>query len=93
MEPTLSSQNEQYLVRMIAGGLFSSKAAALDAAVTALREKADEVPFVPFPDMEAVEQGLNEADVGISRQMTNDDWSRLRRRARDVAAANHPSGS
>jgi len=89
MDHELSPQNEQYLERVVAGGLFPSKEAALDAAVAALREKTDEVPFVPDEHMEAVEQGIDEADAGLSQPMTDDDWSRLRQRAHDVAAGKH----
>lgn len=35
----LSAQSERYITSVVAGGLFSSKEAALEAAVTALREK------------------------------------------------------
>jgi hypothetical protein len=86
MEHELSPQNQQYLDRIVAGGLFPSKEAALDAAVAALREKTEEVPFVLHEHMEAVEQAIDEADAGLSRPMTDEDWSRLRQRAHDVAA-------
>ncbi len=89
MEHELSPQNEQYLERIVAGGLFPSKEAALDAAVAALREKTDEIPFVPDEHMEAVEQGIDEAEAGLSRPMTDEDWSRLRQYAYKVAARKH----
>jgi hypothetical protein len=86
MEHQLSSHNEQYLERIVAGGLFPSKEAALDAAVAALREKTDGIEFVCHEHMDAVEQGIDEADAGLCRPMTDDDWSQLRQRAHDVAA-------
>jgi hypothetical protein len=89
MQHELSPQNEQYLERIVAGGLFPSREAALDAAVAALREKTHEIPFVPNEHMEAVERALDDADAGLCRPMTDDDWSRLRQRARDVAARKH----
>jgi hypothetical protein len=39
MDKALSPQSEQYLASVVAGGLFPSKEAALEAAVAALREK------------------------------------------------------
>ena len=85
MERELSPQSEQYLERIVAVGLFSSKEAALDAAVAALREKTEAIPFVPDEHMEAVEQAIDEANAGLSQPMTEEDWSRLRQLARDVA--------
>jgi hypothetical protein len=86
MEHGLSPQNEQYLRQVVAGGIYPSKEAALDAAVAALRERNDEIPFIPDEHMEAVEEGLAEADAGLCRPMTEDDWARLHQLARDVAA-------
>jgi hypothetical protein len=37
MADQLSNQSEQYLADVVAGGLYPSKEAALEAAVTALR--------------------------------------------------------
>jgi len=86
MDQHLSPQNEEFLERIVAGGIFPSKAAALDAAVTALRQNNDAIPFVPDEHMDAVEHAIDEADAGRTWEMTPDDWARLRQRARDVAA-------
>jgi Arc/MetJ-type ribon-helix-helix transcriptional regulator len=86
MDQQLSPQNEEFLERIVAGGIYPSKAAALDAAVTALREKNDEIPFVPEEHREAVEQGLAEADAGLCEPMTSEDWEELRQLVRDAAA-------
>ncbi len=86
MEHGLSPQNQQYLEQVVAGGIYPSKEAALDAAVAALREKNDEIPFIPDEHMGAVEQAIESADAGLCRTMTEDDWERLRQLARDVAA-------
>lgn len=93
MESHLSPQNEQYLERVVAGGLYPSKDAALDAAVAALREKIEDLPFVLDEHMEAVEQAIDEADAGHSRPMTDDDWSRLRSLAHNVAAGKTPGNA
>ena len=70
----------------MAGGLYPSKEAALDAAVAALREKTDAIEFVCGEHMAAVEEGIAEADAGLCQPMTKDDWSELKRLAHDVAA-------
>jgi hypothetical protein len=59
MVKELSPQAEQYLAGVVAGGLFPSKEAALEAAAAALREKTDEIPFVPDEHMEQVERLLS----------------------------------
>jgi Arc/MetJ-type ribon-helix-helix transcriptional regulator len=82
----LSPQTEQYLEQVVALGLYASKEAALEAAVVALREKDREIPWVPEEHMEAVEQGLAEADAGLCQPMTEEDWAELRKLAEDVAA-------
>jgi hypothetical protein len=86
MEHELSPQNQLYLDQIIAGGLFPSREAALDAAIAALREKTEAIPFAPAEHMEAIERGIDQADAGLSRLMTEEDWARLRQRARDGAA-------
>ncbi|HEY5313232.1 MAG TPA: hypothetical protein VIK18_11965 [Pirellulales bacterium] len=79
----LSPQNEQYLESIVAGGLFPTMEAALDAAVEALREKEEDIPFICDEHMDAVEEALEDPEP--SRLMTADDWSRLREYAHEVA--------
>lgn len=93
MQHELSPQSEQYLDKVVSGGLYPSKEAALEAAIEALRQKNDEIPFVPDEDMEAVERGIEEANAGLATPMTKDDWARLRQLAHDVAAENLPRGN
>ena len=52
MSRELSPQVEQYLASVVAGGLFPSEEAALEAAIAALREKIESIPFVPDEHME-----------------------------------------
>ena len=87
MEHRLSPQNEQYLEQIVAVGLYASKEAALNAAIVALREKTEEVPAVPAEHFDAVEAGLAEAEAGLCQPMTDDEWSQLRQRAHEIAAA------
>jgi len=77
----LSPQTEQYLASVVAGGLFPSKEAALEAAVEALRATTDQIPLVPAEHMGLVEQGIASARAGRSRELTDADWDRLRQRA------------
>jgi len=86
MSSQLPPQAEQYLDSVVAGGFFPSKEAALEAAIVALREKMEPIPFVPDEDMESVEQAIRSANAGESREMTPEDWEALRQLARDVAA-------
>jgi Arc/MetJ-type ribon-helix-helix transcriptional regulator len=92
MDQQLSPQNEEYLERIVAGGIFPSKAAAIDAAVTALREKSGEIPFVPDEHMDAVEHGIAQADAGLCEPMTAEDWASLRQYARDCAGKTQGGG-
>ena len=85
MQHELSPQSEQYLDKMVAGGLYPSKEAALEAAIEALREKNKGIPFVPDEDAEAVDQGLEQASAGQATPMTEEDWARLRQLARAVS--------
>jgi Arc/MetJ-type ribon-helix-helix transcriptional regulator len=93
MSTELSPQLEQYLASVVAGGLFPSREAALEAAVEALRAKTEHMPFVPTEHMERVEQGIASARAGRSRELTEADWERLRQRARDVGSRNPPSNA
>jgi len=86
MDKELSPQTEQYLASVVALGLFPSKEAALEAAVAALREKTDEIPFVPDEHMEQVEKAIEQANAGRLTPMTPEYWERLRQVARDAAA-------
>jgi hypothetical protein len=86
MAIVLSPQTEQYLASVVAGGLFASKEAALEAAVDALREKTEPIPFVPDEHMERVEQAIESANAGRSREMTPEFRESILQRIRDAAA-------
>ena len=88
----LSPQTEQYLDSIVAGGQYSSKEAALEAAVAALREKNGPLPAVPDDHMELVEEAVASAQHGKLREFTASDWSRFRQRAHDVAARDISGG-
>jgi hypothetical protein len=91
MSRELSPQIEQYLASVVAGGLFPSEEAALEAAIAALREKTEPIPFVPDEHMERLEQAIESANAGRCRELTDADWERLRQRARDAASRNRSS--
>jgi hypothetical protein len=92
MAKELSPQSEQYLASVVAGGLFPTEEAALEAAVAALREKFDPILTVPDEHVERLEQAIESANAGCCRELTDADWEGLRQRARDAASRN-PSGS
>jgi hypothetical protein len=84
----LSPQAEQYLASVVAGGLFPSQEAALEAAVDALREKTEPIPFVPDEHAERVDQAIESANAGRAHAFTDADWENLRQLARDTASGN-----
>jgi Arc/MetJ-type ribon-helix-helix transcriptional regulator len=88
----LSPQTEQYLANIVAGGLFPSREAAIEAAVVALREKTNVAPSMPTEHFEKVEVAIESDDQGRLRPWTADDWSRLHQVARNAAARNHTGG-
>jgi hypothetical protein len=92
MSIELSPQTEQYLASIVAGGLFPTKEAALEAAVEAFRTSAESLPLVPAEHMERVEQGMASALAGRARELTDADWESIREGARQ-AAARKRSGS
>jgi hypothetical protein len=92
MASELPPQIEQYLASVVAGGLFPSKEAALEAAIDALREKTEPIPFVPDEHMARVEQSIESANAGRSRELTDADWQNLRQLARDAASKNESDG-
>jgi hypothetical protein len=91
MTRELSPQNEQFLADIVAGGLFPSKEAALDAEIESLREKTERLATISQEHVELVEQGIASARAGRKRELTDADWEKLRQRAHDVAARNQAS--
>jgi vacuolar-type H+-ATPase subunit E/Vma4 len=90
MSRELSPQVEQYLARVVAGGLFPSEEAALEAAIAALREKIEPVLAVPDEHVELIEQGIASLRAGRCRVYTDADWENLRQLARDSASSSQP---
>lgn len=88
MNHELSPQYEQYLDNMVAGGLYPSKEAALEAAIEALREKTQEITFVSDEHMAGVERGIESANAGRLKLVTPEFWEGLRQVVRDSAAEN-----
>lgn len=86
MSMELSPQTEQYLANIVAGGLFPSKEAALEAAVAALREKNTAIPFVPDEHMALVEEAIESANAGLTEPITPAFWDDLHQRIREIAA-------
>lgn len=93
MPNELSPQAEQYLASVVAGGLYPSKEAAIEAAVDALREKNEQLPSVPDEHVELVEQAIESSRAGKSRPLNATEWSKLRQLARDAASGNASSST
>ena len=90
MSRELSPQVEQYLASVVAGGLFPSEEAALEAAIAALREKIEPMLSVPDAHVELIEQGIASLRAGRCRVFTDADWENLRQLARDSTSSSQP---
>ena len=88
MASELSPQIQEYFASVVAGGLFPSQEAALEAAIAALREKTEPIPFVPNEHMQRVEQAIESVNAGRCRELTDADWEQIRQMARDAASGN-----
>jgi hypothetical protein len=88
MSIELSPQTEQYLASIVAGGLFPTKEAALEAAVEAFSTNTEPLPLVPAENMDMVEQGMASALAGHARELTDADWESIREGARQANAEN-----
>ena len=86
MATQLSPQIEQYLASIVADGLFPSPEAATEAAIAALREKTEPIPFVPDEHLERVEQAIEAANAGQTCPMTPEYWANLRQIVRAAAS-------
>ena len=86
MARELSPQIEQYLASVVAGGLFPSEEAALEAAIAALCEKTEQIPFVPNEHMERLDQAIESANAGRTKPLTPEYWENLRQIVRNAAA-------
>jgi vacuolar-type H+-ATPase subunit E/Vma4 len=87
MSRELSPQVERYLASVVAGGLFPSEEAALEAAIAALREKIEPISSVPDEHVELIEQGIASLRAGRCRVFTDADWENLRQLARGTDSA------
>ena len=89
MSRELSPQVEQYLASVVAGGLFPSEEAALEAAIAALREKIE--PIRPCQmSIWSLSSKASLLCAGRCRVFTDADWENLRQLARDSASSSQP---
>ena len=84
MSSELSPQIEQKIAEAVAGGLYPSREALLEAGVEYLLD--ERIPFVPDEHMDLVEAALESSRAGRSADMTRQDWDELRRMVNDIAA-------
>jgi hypothetical protein len=76
---------------MVSAGFYPSKEAALEAAIEALRERSELIPFVPDEHMEQVEKAIESANAGRLTLVTPEFWEGLRQMVREIASKN-PAG-
>ncbi len=84
MDRELSPQTEEYPASIVAGSLFTSKEAALEAAEAALRERTEPISFVPDKHMARVEVAIESANAGLTSPTTPTYWDGLRQDIRDM---------
>lgn len=84
MSMAFSPHIEQKISEALAGGLYPSREALLEAGVEKLF--ADPVPPIPDEHMDLVEAAMESSRAGHSAVMTNQEWEQLRRGVRDIAA-------
>lgn len=86
MDFAISPDNQRYLDDLVRVGAFPSRDAALNAAISALRETSEPESLVPPEHEAALEEAMAESEAGLSSPMTDDDWAELRRIASEAAA-------
>ncbi len=88
MNKEFSPQVEQFLSSVVAGGLFPSQEAALEAAIDALREKIEPIPLAPDEHMEGLERAIESANAVNTKRLTPEYWENLRQIVRDEVGEN-----
>ncbi len=82
MGESLSPDIEQRIAEALAGGLYPSREALLEAGVVQLLD--DAVPLVPAEHMAQVEAALESIQKCGSAEMTRQDWDQLHRMVGDM---------
>ncbi len=84
MSGDLSPHIEQKIADAVAGGLYPSREALIEAGVEHLLE--EQVPLVPQEHMALVEAAIESSRAGQSAEMRRQDWDELQRMVSDIAA-------
>ncbi len=84
MSGGLSPQIERKIAEALAGGLFPSREALIEAGVEHLLD--EQVPLVRPQDLALVEAALESSSAGRSAEMTRQEWDELHRMVADIAA-------
>ena len=84
MSGGLSPHIEQKIADAVAGGLYPSREALIEAGVEHLLE--EQVPLVPEEHMALVEAAIESSRAGHSAEMTRQDWDELHRMVSGIAA-------
>jgi len=84
----LSPQIEQKIAEAVAGGLYPSREALLEAGVEHLLEQ---VPMVPDEHMALVEAAIESSKDGRSSEMTRREWEELHQMVAEIAAGKRSS--
>ncbi|MBL8827799.1 MAG: hypothetical protein JNM18_12545 [Planctomycetaceae bacterium] len=85
MARELSAQNEQYLGQLVRSGAFASRAAALNAAVEALKRQASDDLDLSLERLDSEETVTAAGDRNGSQPVDDAHWRRLDRLAEEVA--------
>lgn len=84
MSNGLSPHIEQKIAEAVAGGLYPSREALIEAGVQHLLD--EQIPLVPDEHMGFVEAALESSRLGRSAEMTPQEWDELHRMVADIAA-------
>lgn len=90
MSSGLSPQIEQKIAEALAGGLYPTREALIEAGVERLLD--EEVAMVPEEDMALVEAAIESSLAERSQRMKPEDWDELHRVVANVAAGKHRPG-
>ena len=87
MSSGFSPHIEQKIAEALAGGLYPSREALIEAGVEHLLD--ERMAMVPEEHMALVETALESSAAGRSTSMTRQEWEELHRMVDDVASGKH----
>jgi Arc/MetJ-type ribon-helix-helix transcriptional regulator len=84
MSSGLSPHVEQKIAEAVAGGLYPTREAVIEASVEHFLD--DQIPMATEEHMALVEAAIESSNAGLSSEMTRQEWAELHQSIRDIAA-------